>query len=87
MARRNLGRFADALARVAESAGISLVEMAVAFVVNHPAVTSAIIGPRTMNQLESQSARPISSCRRTCSSPDDGGYEPSSLTDARLGRR
>ena len=45
---------ADALAEVAESAGMTLVDMAVAFVINHPAVTSAIIGPRTMEQLESQ---------------------------------
>jgi aryl-alcohol dehydrogenase-like predicted oxidoreductase len=28
--------------------------LAVAFVVNHPGVTSAIIGPRTMEQLDSQ---------------------------------
>ncbi len=28
--------------------------MAVAFVIRHPAVTAAIIGPRTMEQLESQ---------------------------------
>ena len=31
-----------------------MIELAIAFVVNHPAVTSAIIGPRTMEQLESQ---------------------------------
>jgi aryl-alcohol dehydrogenase-like predicted oxidoreductase len=45
---------ADALARLAEEAGVSLIEMAIAFVMNHPAVTAAIIGPRTMEQLESQ---------------------------------
>jgi aryl-alcohol dehydrogenase-like predicted oxidoreductase len=45
---------ADALAALAEEAGMSLIQMALAFVVNHPAVTSAIIGPRTMEQLESQ---------------------------------
>jgi aryl-alcohol dehydrogenase-like predicted oxidoreductase len=28
--------------------------MALAFVIRHPAVTSAIIGPRTMEHLESQ---------------------------------
>ena len=28
--------------------------MALAFVIRHPAVTAAIIGPRTMEQLESQ---------------------------------
>ena len=45
---------ADALARLAEEAGMSLVHLAIAFVLTHPAVTSAIIGPRTMEQLESQ---------------------------------
>jgi aryl-alcohol dehydrogenase-like predicted oxidoreductase len=45
---------ADALAKVADEAGISLIEMALAFVIRHPAVTAAIIGPRTMEQLESQ---------------------------------
>jgi aryl-alcohol dehydrogenase-like predicted oxidoreductase len=45
---------ADALARLADEAGLTLIELAIAFVVRHPAVTSAIIGPRTMEQLESQ---------------------------------
>jgi aryl-alcohol dehydrogenase-like predicted oxidoreductase len=45
---------ADALAIVAEKAGMSLVHMAVAWVINHPTVSSAIIGPRTMEQLTSQ---------------------------------
>ena len=42
------------LAQLADDAGISLVELAIAFVLRHPAVTSAIIGPRTMEHLESQ---------------------------------
>ncbi len=45
---------ADALAGLADEAGISLIEMALAFVIRHPAVTAAIIGPRTMEHLESQ---------------------------------
>jgi aryl-alcohol dehydrogenase-like predicted oxidoreductase len=45
---------ADALAALAEEAGLSLIHMAIAFVLRHPAVTSAIIGPRTMEQLDSQ---------------------------------
>jgi aryl-alcohol dehydrogenase-like predicted oxidoreductase len=44
---------ADELAQLAEEAGITLIEMAIAFVIRHPAVTAAIIGPRTMEQLES----------------------------------
>jgi aryl-alcohol dehydrogenase-like predicted oxidoreductase len=45
---------ADALGALADDAGISLIEMALAFVIQHPAVTAPIIGPRTMEQLESQ---------------------------------
>jgi len=42
----------EKLALLAEESGITLIEMAVAFVINHPGVTAAIIGPRTMEQLE-----------------------------------
>jgi aryl-alcohol dehydrogenase-like predicted oxidoreductase len=45
---------ADALAKVADEAGVTLIELALAFVIRHPAVTAAIIGPRTMEHLESQ---------------------------------
>ena len=45
---------ADALATLADEAGMTLIEMALAFVIRHPAVTAAIIGPRTMEHLESQ---------------------------------
>ncbi|MEU5694999.1 aldo/keto reductase [Actinosynnema sp. NPDC020468] len=44
----------EALARLAEQAGLSLVHLALAFVLEHPAVTSVIIGPRTPEQLEGQ---------------------------------
>lgn len=44
----------DALAKLAETNGMTLVDMAIAFTIRHPAVTSAIIGPRTMEQLTSQ---------------------------------
>ena len=44
----------EAAAQLADDAGISLIELAIAFVLRHPAVTSAIIGPRTMEHLESQ---------------------------------
>ena len=42
----------EALISVAEQAGLSLTHMAMAFTVAHPAVTSAILGPRTMPQLD-----------------------------------
>jgi aryl-alcohol dehydrogenase-like predicted oxidoreductase len=44
----------DELAVLAEDADMTLIEMAIAFVLRNPAVTSAIIGPRTMEHLESQ---------------------------------
>jgi len=44
----------EKLAQLADEAGMTLIEMAIAFVINHPVVTAAIIGPRTMEQLESQ---------------------------------
>jgi aryl-alcohol dehydrogenase-like predicted oxidoreductase len=45
---------ADALGKLADEAGLPLVQLAIAWAINHPAVTSAIIGPRTMEHLESQ---------------------------------
>jgi aryl-alcohol dehydrogenase-like predicted oxidoreductase len=45
---------AERLAQLADEAGITLIELALAFVLNHPAVTAPIIGPRTMQHLESQ---------------------------------
>jgi predicted aldo/keto reductase-like oxidoreductase len=44
----------ERLAVLADEAGVSLIELAIAFVVNHPAVTAAIVGPRTMEQLDGQ---------------------------------
>jgi aryl-alcohol dehydrogenase-like predicted oxidoreductase len=45
---------ADALGRLADEAGLTLIDLALAFVLRHPGVTAAIIGPRTLEQLESQ---------------------------------
>lgn len=44
----------EKLVELADDAGLTLIELAIAFVIRHPAVTAAIIGPRTMEQLESQ---------------------------------
>jgi aryl-alcohol dehydrogenase-like predicted oxidoreductase len=44
----------EELALLAEEAGISLIHLALAFTLTHPAVTAPIIGPRTMEQLETQ---------------------------------
>jgi len=43
---------ADALGALADEAGLTLVQMAVAFATRHPAVSSTIIGPRTMEHLD-----------------------------------
>ena len=91
---------AEQLAVLAEEAGLSLIHLALAFVINHPAVTSAIIGPRTMDQLESQLGAAdvvltpevldridqIVPPGTTLNAPDRG-YEPPSLTDPALRRR
>jgi aryl-alcohol dehydrogenase-like predicted oxidoreductase len=45
---------ATALGDLAAESGMSLIHMALAFVIGHPAVASAIIGPRTQDHLDSQ---------------------------------
>ena len=60
---------ADALGRLADETGISLIDMALAFVIRHPAVTAAIIGPRTMEQLESQLGAADVRARRRAARP------------------
>jgi aryl-alcohol dehydrogenase-like predicted oxidoreductase len=42
----------EQLIPLAEKAGLSLTHLAMAFAIAHPGVTSAIIGPRTMEQLD-----------------------------------
>jgi aryl-alcohol dehydrogenase-like predicted oxidoreductase len=90
----------EELAQLAEKAGISLVELAVAFVVRHPAITSAIIGPRTMEQLETQlgaadvtlSGELLDAIDEivppgTNVNPGDAGWQPTALTEPGLRRR
>ena len=88
------------LAAVADDAGITMVELALAFVLEHPAISAAIIGPRTMEQLETQLSAP--DVRLDSSVLDrideivppgitvnreDAGWTPPSLVDSRLRRR
>jgi aryl-alcohol dehydrogenase-like predicted oxidoreductase len=47
---------AELLAQLADEAGLTLIQLALAFVLNHPAITAPIIGPRTMEHLDSQLA-------------------------------
>jgi aryl-alcohol dehydrogenase-like predicted oxidoreductase len=49
--RRKLAA-ADALARLAEENGLTLVELAIGFALNHPAISSVIVGPRTREHLD-----------------------------------
>ncbi|MFI6510934.1 aldo/keto reductase [Streptosporangium sp. NPDC050855] len=46
----------ERLAKVADEAGLTMIQLALGFVTAHPAVTSAIIGPRTLDHLRSQLA-------------------------------
>jgi aryl-alcohol dehydrogenase-like predicted oxidoreductase len=46
----------EQLAKVADQAGLTMIQLALGFVTAHPAVTSAIIGPRTPDHLHSQLA-------------------------------
>jgi aryl-alcohol dehydrogenase-like predicted oxidoreductase len=91
---------ADALAKLADEAGLTLVQMALAFVLEHPAVTAPIIGPRTMEHLEGQlagadvklSADVLDRIDEivppgTTLNPSDAGYRPPPLDDPRLRRR
>ncbi len=50
----NLRKFqlVDALSKLAADSGLSLTHLALAFTLEHPAVTAAIIGPRTREQLD-----------------------------------
>jgi aryl-alcohol dehydrogenase-like predicted oxidoreductase len=48
----------DALADLADEAGLTVIHLALAFVMRHPAVTAPIIGPRTMEHLESHLGAP-----------------------------
>ena len=91
---------ADALGTLADQAGMPLVDLAIAWVLNNPAVTSAIIGPRTMDQLKSQlTALDVSLTTDVLDRIDqivppgknfswaDAGYAPPTIADARLRRR
>jgi aryl-alcohol dehydrogenase-like predicted oxidoreductase len=88
------------LAQVAGEAGVSMIELALAFVLEHPAVSAAIIGPRTMEQLESQLSAPDIRLESavldrideivppgTNVNPEDAGWVPSVLVNAWLRRR
>ena len=91
---------ADKLAALADEAGMSLVHMAIGFVLSHPAVTSAILGPRTMEQLEGQLDAPANGLPADLLdrideivppginvNPAERGYEPPSIADKSRRRR
>jgi aryl-alcohol dehydrogenase-like predicted oxidoreductase len=90
----------EELAVLAEQAGITLIELSLAFTIRHPAVTSAIIGPRTMEHLESQlTAADVRLSDDVLDridaivapgatlNPADTGWQPPELTDPKLRRR
>ena len=90
----------DELTKVADDAGLSIIQLALGFVLEHPAVTSPIIGPRTMQHLESQ--LPALELRLgtdvldrideivppgTDLNDTDVGWVPAAIADANLRRR
>jgi aryl-alcohol dehydrogenase-like predicted oxidoreductase len=90
----------EQLEAVAKQAGLSLLQLALGFVVAHRAVTSAIIGPRTYEQLEEQlGAADVTLSNDlldridevappgTNINPDDAGWTPPSIRDPGLRRR
>ncbi len=90
----------ESLSAVAAEAGLTLMQMALGFTVAHPAVTSAIIGPRTPEQLEGllaasevdlsdETLDAIDAIVRpgTNVSQDDDGYEAPEIADKTLRRR
>jgi aryl-alcohol dehydrogenase-like predicted oxidoreductase len=46
----------ERLADVAERAGLTLIQLALGFITAHPAVTTAVVGPRTLDHLRAQLA-------------------------------
>jgi len=90
----------EELIKIAADAGCSLTHLALAFVTTHPAVTSAIIGPRTMDQLTDLLAGAgvtldddildridqIVPPGVTLNAPD-GGWQPPALSDPAARRR
>jgi aryl-alcohol dehydrogenase-like predicted oxidoreductase len=91
---------AEKLAALADEAGVSVIHLALAFVISHPAVTSAIIGPRTMQHLDSQlGAAGVVLTPGILDrideivppgvnlNPPDRGYDPPALTNPALRRR
>ncbi|GAA2637643.1 aldo/keto reductase [Streptomyces axinellae] len=89
-----------ALTRLADEAGLELRHMALAFVRAHPAVTSVLLGPRTMQHLESlltgtEVTLGADVLERidaivppgTDVNPDDFYYTPPALADPALRRR
>jgi len=90
----------EELVSLADEAGVSLVQLAIAFVLEHPAVTAAIIGPRTMEHLEGQlGAAELVLDEKILDRIDelvqpgtdlnvaDAGWTPPALADAALRRR
>jgi aryl-alcohol dehydrogenase-like predicted oxidoreductase len=51
-AGRRRARALEGLTAIAHDAGLTMPQLAIAFVTSHPAVSSAIIGPRTQEQLD-----------------------------------
>ena len=90
----------EEVAAIAGNAGLSMPHLSVAFALAHPAVTSVLIGPRTVEHLDglrgaadvTLSADVLDQLDAVCPpganiNVADGGYDPPSITDKRSRRR
>ncbi|MFF2127611.1 aldo/keto reductase [Streptomyces olivochromogenes] len=90
----------EQLITLAEKAGLPMTHLAMAFAIAHPGVTSAIVGPRTMEQLDDLLAGADVTLDDeildrideiappgTDAGPNDVAYNPPTIADASLRRR
>jgi aryl-alcohol dehydrogenase-like predicted oxidoreductase len=90
----------EQLVPLAEQAGLPMTHLAMAFAIAHPGVTSALLGPRTMEQLDDLLAGADVTLDDdlldqidkiappgTQAGPNDVAYTPPAITDPVLRRR
>jgi aryl-alcohol dehydrogenase-like predicted oxidoreductase len=88
------------MAALAERAGLTPIQLALGFVLTHPAVSGVIIGPRTVDHLETYLAAAETRLGDdvldeidqivppgTNVNPADPGWDPPEITDPSLRRR
>jgi aryl-alcohol dehydrogenase-like predicted oxidoreductase len=90
----------EAISALAEKAGVSMPHLSIGFALNHPAVTSVLIGPRTIEHMDGLLGAAdvtldndlLDELDAICPpgnniNPADGGYAPPAITHPQLRRR